>query len=64
MNLFHRLVAEAMQGTDKSLGFGWGEGDNSRRMPFFADAYRVMRTRSKVFVRQEIVYIRMFGVES
>jgi len=33
MNLFHRLVAEAMQGTDKSLGFGWGEGDNSRHMP-------------------------------
>lgn len=31
--LFHRFVAQTMQGTDKSLGFGWGEGDNSRRMP-------------------------------
>jgi len=53
-----------MQGADKSLGFGWGEGDNSRRVSFFADAYQVMRTRLKVFVRQGMVYSQMFRVES
>ena len=53
-----------MQGADKSLGFGWGEGDNSRRMPFFVDAYRVMRTRLKVFVRQRDSYGQWIRVES
>ena len=33
MNLFHRFVAQTMQGTDRSLGLGWGEGDSSRSVP-------------------------------